>query len=155
MISTGERFGRLRALSDGSARDRVLCECDCGKTTAVLANNLRRGRSKSCGCRRNEVTAERNRSHATHGHSAKPSPEYRSWSAMIARCTNPLALNFAKYGGRGIGVCERWRDFALFLADMGPRPVGTSIDRIDGRKGYEPGNCRWATPYQQRHNRVS
>ena len=88
-----------------------------------------------------------------HGHAAAESREYRSWTGMIQRCTNPKAPNFHKYGARGIGVCVRWRDFVLFLADMGPRPPGTSLDRIDGTKDYEPGNVRWSDARTQNANR--
>ena len=77
---------------------------------------------------------------------------YRSWSAMRRRCYNQRAENYSLYGGRGIKVCEQWRNFENFLNDMGERPVGTSIDRIDPNGNYEPANCRWATPMQQRHN---
>lgn len=72
---------------------------------------------------------------------------------MVARCSNPKGWSFAEYGAKGVTVCERWRRFEAFLEDMGERPKGTSIDRIDGSKGYEPGNCRWATRSQQNLNR--
>jgi hypothetical protein len=71
---------------------------------------------------------------------------------MLSRCENPAAPNFQWYGARGITVCERWRAFANFLADMGERPSGTTLDRIDGTRGYQPGNCRWATPAEQSQN---
>jgi len=91
-----------------------------------------------------------------HGHTWKggASPEYRTWTSMKSRCHNPSAPNYYKYGGRGITVCEQWRNsFAAFLSDMGTRPAGTTIDRIDGSIGYVPGNCRWATASEQNSNR--
>ncbi len=79
--------------------------------------------------------------------------EYMTWRAMKYRCSNPNDTKYAYYGGRGIRVCKRWMKFANFLADMGERPPGHSIDRIDGTKGYEPGNCRWVTKTEQNRNR--
>jgi hypothetical protein len=89
---------------------------------------------------------------ATQG--GKRSPEFRSWAAMLDRCTNPNDPKWPKYGGRGIKVHDAWRtNFAQFLADMGPRPPGTTLDRYPSNDGdYEPGNCRWATPQQQNEN---
>ncbi len=87
-------------------------------------------------------------------HGLSSGPEYQSWRNMIQRCTNPNNARFSQYGGRGILVCEPWKDFLTFLADMGPRPSDThSLDRIDNDKGYEPSNCRWATMIEQQHNR--
>jgi hypothetical protein len=79
-------------------------------------------------------------------------PTYSSWNAMHARCTKPADVAYPYYGGRGITVCERWESYDAFCDDMGEKPAGMSLDRIDNDKGYEPGNCRWATPKQQNRN---
>src|SRR5580704_3901661 len=78
---------------------------------------------------------------------------HASWSKMLGRCRNPTDPSYSRYGGRGISVCQAWFTFDGFLADMGERPTGTSLDRIDNARGYEPGNCRWATPAEQSQNK--
>jgi hypothetical protein len=158
---TGQRFSCLTVIKrDGMTPDRkrVLwhCRCDCGIELHVQAGNLKSGNSKSCGCLNRELISRRaiERSYK-HGHSSRTetSPEYRSWAAMWGRCRCPNTPYYRLYGGRGVTVCERWTSFENFLADMGLRPTGRSIDRIDPYGNYEPGNCRWATPKEQRANR--
>jgi hypothetical protein len=154
----GQRFGRLLVLAfekvDAARHACWLCRCDCGEERSVSGNSLRRGNSFSCGCWNLARLALRN---LTHGHARghSTSPEYRSWSGMIQRCRNPENPGWKNYGGRGIKVCERWRSFENFLADMGRKPSPLhSIDRFPNNDGnYEPGNCRWATRFEQRHNR--
>lgn len=80
-------------------------------------------------------------------------PEYKSWESMMARCYNPRSANYDDYGGRGVQVCDRWKNFALFLEDMGARPPRTSLGRIDTNGDYEPSNCRWETAEQQQNNK--
>lgn len=89
----------------------------------------------------------------TQQHGGWNTPEYKSWTAMKTRCDNPKSTNYPGWGGRGIAYVSAWADFRQFLADMGPRPDGTSLDRIDNDGNYEPGNCRWATPTEQNRNR--
>jgi hypothetical protein len=127
---------------------RWKCLCDCGADTVVSASRLKNGDTKSCGC--GKIT--RGLFRAGVGNTNKP--EVGNWKSMMSRCLDATADNYDQYGGSGITVCERWKDFSLFLADMGEKPSPHhSIDRIDGTKGYEPGNCRWATKKQQMDNR--
>ena len=146
---TGLTFERLvvlgRAKLDGrSAWD---CACSCGGHCRARGSDLVRGHIRSCGCLRREALLGNNR---THGGSQTRA--YESWRRAVARCADPFGKDWKNYGGRGIKVCDRWLRFESFLADMGERPPGTSIDRIDNDGNYEPGNCRWATAKEQRAN---
>jgi hypothetical protein len=168
---TGERCGRLtvveRAPNDRHGCVMWRCVCDCGTKTVVRGGCAHRGGlyARSCGCLGREQSVKNGeasgRASVTHGHSRhkKATPTYSSWKSLKKRCTNMNIRGYDNYGGRGITVCERWlgtsrgEGFTNFLADMGVRPEGTTLDRIDVDGNYEPGNCRWATPYEQTHNR--
>ena len=144
---SGQKFGRLtilhREANSRHGKTRWLCRCDCGTQKIVLAATLLRGESRSCGCLLKRGAVK---------HGMSGTPTYRIWKAMRVRCHNPRQASYPRYGGRGITVCQRWNDFANFLADMGERPPGCSIDRINNDGNYEPGNCRWASPQTQADN---
>lgn len=145
---SGQVFGKLTvvARAGGGGKGKAAswtCRCECGQTTVASRSNLRNGRTASCGC------AEGGR---THGRTA--SREYSSWRGMKNRCLNPNTTGYENWGGRGITVDPRWAaSFEAFFKDMGERPAGHSLDRINPDGNYEPGNCRWATRHTQRVNR--
>lgn len=155
-VAVGDRYGRLTVVAfshiNNHGKRCWLCQCDCGKTVIVVAGNLRSGATKSCGC----LALGESNPNFRHGQgkSGTQSPTYRTWCAMITRCTNPKQKCWKHYGGRGIGICQRWREsFPAFLEDMGERPKGRSLDRRDVNGDYTPENCRWATWSEQVRNR--
>jgi len=145
----GSEFGYLTVVDEipnQRKRLKVMCSCRCGKMIGVNVSNLVQGYSTSCGCRRTEVTRQRS---LTHGLSKTRT--YKIWVGVLMRAEG--LSNPESYLSRGIGVCDRWRDFEEFFKDMGPCPCGMSIDRIDNTLGYSENNCRWATATTQARNR--
>lgn len=157
----GARYDMLTVISEGVFRDKYRktaykCRCECGSENVYRSTHLRSGKIKSCGCQRQENFykgwAEYCKN-CLHTDSKKLKGAYKSWSGLKSRCLNPSNKAFKDYGGRGITVCERWlASFQNFLDDMGIRPEGLTIGRIDNDGNYEPGNCRWETKKQQTNN---
>lgn len=152
-IIPGTRYGMLTVLKDLGLINKytmILVRCDCGEERKVRYSGLRSGNSTSCGrC-----------SLVKHGYAHNHHPEpikkstYRIWCGIIQRCTNPNATHYKSYGGRGVLICERWREFENFIADMGTRPtVRHSIERVNVNGNYDPSNCKWALPDEQARNR--
>ena len=147
----GKVYGKLtilgeeepKQLSSGEYKRVVKCKCVCGNLTTRRLDKVKSGESVSCGCKRNAL-----------GHSNRNNmnPSYRSWTAMMSRC---VYKSKSDYKLKGITVCERWYNYVNFYEDMGERPKGYTLDRIDPKGNYEPSNCRWATPKEQRNNQIT
>lgn len=150
---TGQRFGRLivldRAENDRFGKARWRCQCDCGKETTTRSNTLLKGETLSCGC----LFQEKRALGSKRSHGQSKTALYSVWSVAKGRCENPTDKNYRYYGGRGITMCDRWRrSFTDFQADMGPRPEGYTLGRINNDGPYAPENCRWETYKQQARN---
>lgn len=149
-----QKFGKLTVIRKHPERAngggvRWICKCECGGDSVTSSYNLRNGIAKTCGC----YTSERVRAnppHTTHGMTG--SPTYLSWAAMKNRCLRTNSHNWKYYGGRGIRICKKWHSFVNFFADMGERPLGKSLDRINNSGNYTPKNCKWSTHSEQTRN---
>lgn len=150
----GQRFGRLTVISrDPSNTKKWICDCDCGNKTSVFSRPLRVAGTRSCGCLFKESCKDNKNKSRKHGLSR--TREYGVWRSMIQRCIDKDCKSYARYGHRGISVCDRWlNSFEHFLVDMGIKPFPSAeIDRIDNNGNYEPTNCQWTTRSVNRMNR--
>jgi hypothetical protein len=155
-IKSGDKYGKLTIVKEvepyiepsGTLRRKVICNCDCGNKNYFRLSDLKSGKTSSCGCYRIENSIKFNTKHGLKYHSLYP-----TWLNMKQRCYNSNHNRYKDYGGRGIKVCDMWlNSFENFLNDMGERPEGTSLDRINNNGNYEPNNCKWATKSEQRIN---
>lgn len=146
-VNPGDKFNMLTVIEEVPPRNSgryFKCLCDCGNVKEILLYHLVRSKTTSCGCYRSSIKTK---------HSMWESREYSTWENMVQRCTNPNSSKYHLYGGKGIKVCDQWlRSFSAFYGDVGPRPPGTSLDRLDPNKNYVKNNCRWATPREQLAN---
>lgn len=154
MIGLGQRFERLVVVAFVVGHTLVRVRCDCGATKAVRAADLRKpyDPTRSCGCYRRDRMRRRNHRHGA-AERGRVSAEWTVWRSMWQRCTDPGHRSFKDYGGRGILVCSEWLSFESFLADMGARPAGLTLERRDNSRGYSKENCIWDTRSAQAKNR--
>ena len=151
----GKTFGRLLVTgfvgTSGKDKYRAVCKCSCGNTKDIYVYSILNGETTSCGCYNVENVKKMFRTHGMH-----EAPEYNVWGGMKKRCLNKNDESYRLYGGRGISVCPSWIDsFETFYRDLGPRPNGATLDRIDPNGNYEPSNCRWATGPTQARNKTN
>lgn len=146
---------QAKVKKDSSRNYHSLYRCFCGNEKIIADFHVRLGHTSSCGCLARQLSIERGRiqglKNKTHGMTR--TREHNSWCMMKSRCDNPNNNRYFIYGGRGIIYCEAWTSFQNFYADMGIRPLGTSLDRIDVNGNYEPSNCKWSTAKEQANNR--
>ena len=163
LVQVGEQFNKLKVMYEtepyiqpsGQQKRAFICKCECGKELKVSLTHLKTNHTLSCGCYK-YTFIKKTQFKEKHGHTNNKgyrSKEYNSWKCMKNRCLYEKSKNYSYYGGRGIKVCDRWlNSFENFLQDMGNRPQGFTLDRIDPNGNYEPINCRWADSKTQRHN---
>lgn len=147
---TGKKFNKLTAIKLSHIKEKHTAYwewiCDCGKIKVIIGSNVAKGYTKSCGCINKRTT--------THGYSRARLPEYKAWGSIKERCYNPNHKSYKRYGGRGIFMCDEWRnDFLRFYSDMGRKPTPQhSVERIENDKGYYKENCKWGLPIEQNNN---
>lgn len=148
---TNNKFGRLTPTKFlGGKGSKWECICECGNIINVEGGHLRKGHTRSCGCLLSDELSQRN---YKHGLCKIYRLEYKVWLQMRQRCNNSNDNRYCYYGARGIKVCERWNLFENFINDMGPRPKGLTLERVDNNGHYEPDNCIWASWDQQSKNK--
>lgn len=156
---TGQTINGIKVLrlhSRGGGRAIWVFLCQCGAEFSAPSNRVKSGNTKSCGCLAEASRRSTENKYVKHGHNrpGRVSREYNSYTSMKTRCLNKNSPNYCNYGGRGIRICQRWLDgFENFLEDMGNRPPGKTLDRINVDGDYEPSNCRWATLSEQQRNK--
>jgi len=145
----GKRFGRLVVVKKAEKKHYWVCKCSCGTKKEIRKYDLLNGKTRSCGCLNRENLLKEV---TTHGKTKTPT--YKAWCGMKGRCNNTNDLAYERYGGRGIRVCNKWMNsFENFYKDMGGKPKGMTLERVNNDKGYSPNNCKWATAYEQNRNK--